>query len=85
MRYEERVAWACAVALMALIAGVCAWRLGEAQKAPQAPPPEAGLRARLEALERQADAAEARRCYAVEKMDLTIYPVENLGRKVVAP
>lgn len=87
MKVEERVAWICALGLMAVIAGVSMWRLGEGKNPPQTLPPEAGVLGRLDALEARADAQAKLRCLNVTtgKLDVAIFPVENLGVKKVDP
>ena len=83
MKVEERVAWFCALALMTIVAGVSAWRLGEAKKVPQTPPLDTGVLARLDALEARAEAQAKLRCFNVktDRLDVAIFPVENLGVK----
>lgn len=86
LKAEERIAWLCALGLMTIIAGVSAWRLAkvEAPPPPSVPP---GVLARLDALEAGAAAQAKLRCLNVttDRMDLAIFPVENLGKKKVTP
>ena len=90
MKYEERVAWICALGLMTIIAGVALWNANAtaraAEKALQTPPPEPGIVARLDALEARAEAQAKMRCFNVntDRLDAAIFPVENLGVKKVA-
>lgn len=85
-RFEERVVWACALGLLTIVAGVSLWRVGELSRAlesREAQTPEKALIARLEALEVRADQQAKIRCLNVTtgKLDVAIFPVENLGVK----
>lgn len=70
-----------------LMTAVLGALVGAMAATPRPPPPDlAPLLARLDALEARADAALAVRCINVTtaKMDLAIFPVDNLGVKKVA-
>ena len=84
MQREERVAWACC----ALMLGIIGWSLGRVvPRDPKSPPQTLGsevlLQGRIEALEARAEAQAKLRCFNVktDRLDVAIFPVENLGVK----
>jgi hypothetical protein len=89
MRWEERIAWACALGMVLIAAVTLAVSREEWRALAQRPsPPPVSLVARVAELEARADAQAKIRCLNVttDRMDLAIFPVENLGtKKVVKP
>jgi hypothetical protein len=69
--------------------GLLVWSISEERKPPPAVPPDVPkLEARLDALERRASEAEVAlsgRCLTIStgKLDVAIFPVENLGKKEI--
>jgi hypothetical protein len=76
--YEERVTWTFIVVLV----GLFGWGAGRfVPRAPDpAPPPDAGLVAKLNDVVRRVDDLEGRRCVRAEKFDLTIYNTPDLSK-----
>lgn len=83
LRMEERIAWACAVGMLVLVLAAMIWNRREVEQA--LPPADPGLLERITALEQRADEQARFRCLNVttDRMDLAIFPADNLGKKKV--